>query len=115
MLVNESLDPQHTLDANEDIYVASMFELLCEMNTSFTAEPRLAESWQPNDELTEWTFVTRSGVKFHDGEPFTARDAAYTLSRISIPTLGRSICPLGATSLIPTGSQHRMRIISSCG
>jgi peptide/nickel transport system substrate-binding protein len=88
VLVNESLDPQHTLDANEDIFVATMFELLCEMNTSFTAQPRLAESWKPNDALTEWTFVTRTGVNFHDGGPFTAKDAAYTLSRILDPDTG---------------------------
>lgn len=87
-LVNESLDPQHTLDANEDIYSNAMYELLCEMNTSFKPVPRLAESWRANADLTRWTFVIRKGVKFHDGGPLTARDPAHTLSRILDPKVG---------------------------
>src|SRR5690606_11086327 len=29
--------------------------------------PYLAESIEPNDDLTEWTVVIREGIKFHDG------------------------------------------------
>ncbi len=36
--------------------------------------PALAESWSANDELTEWTFNLREGVKFHDGTDFGADD-----------------------------------------
>ena len=34
----------------------------------------LAESYEPNDDLTEWTFTLREGVTFHDGSPFDAND-----------------------------------------
>ncbi|MGH9116806.1 MAG: ABC transporter substrate-binding protein [Acidimicrobiales bacterium] len=34
----------------------------------------LAESFEPNDDLTEWTFALREGVTFHDGTPFDAND-----------------------------------------
>jgi peptide/nickel transport system substrate-binding protein len=40
--------------------------------------PDLAVSWEPNDDLTEWTFVLREGVTWHDGEPFTADDVVFT-------------------------------------
>lgn len=34
----------------------------------------LAEEWEPNEDLTEWTFTLREGVTFHDGTPLTADD-----------------------------------------
>ena len=40
--------------------------------------PGLAESWQAVDPLT-WRFKMRANVKFHDGQPFTAEDAKFTL------------------------------------
>jgi len=36
--------------------------------------PGLAESWEVNDELTEWTFHLREGVTFHDGSMLDAND-----------------------------------------
>jgi ABC-type transport system substrate-binding protein len=36
--------------------------------------PALAESYEANEELTEWTFTLRSGVKFHDGSDLDAQD-----------------------------------------
>jgi ABC-type transport system substrate-binding protein len=41
-------------------------------------EPGLAESFEPNDDLTEWTFTLRSGVKFHDGTDLDANDVVRT-------------------------------------
>jgi peptide/nickel transport system substrate-binding protein len=38
------------------------------------AVPSLAESWEPNDDLTVWTFHLRDGVTFHDGSAFDATD-----------------------------------------
>jgi peptide/nickel transport system substrate-binding protein len=36
--------------------------------------PDLAESWSSSDDGNDLTFKLRSGVKWHDGKPFTARD-----------------------------------------
>ncbi|HVM00093.1 MAG TPA: ABC transporter substrate-binding protein [Egibacteraceae bacterium] len=41
-------------------------------------EPWLAESAEPNDDFTEWTVTIRDGVTWHDGEPLTAEDVAFT-------------------------------------
>jgi peptide/nickel transport system substrate-binding protein len=40
--------------------------------------PDLAESWSWNPAQTEVTFKLRSGVKWHDGKPFTAKDVKCT-------------------------------------
>ena len=37
-------------------------------------KPSLAESCDPNADLTEWTCKLRAGVKFHDGSTFDAND-----------------------------------------
>lgn len=36
--------------------------------------PSLAEEYEPNDDLTEWTFTLRDGVTFHDGTSLDAGD-----------------------------------------
>ena len=36
--------------------------------------PALAERYEPNEDLTEWTFHLRKNVKFHDGSVFDASD-----------------------------------------
>src|SRR5215471_21816202 len=40
--------------------------------------PDLATSWAWNEDGTELTFQLRHGVKFHDGQPFTAKDVQCT-------------------------------------
>src|SRR5690606_12922137 len=41
----------------------------------------LAESWENRDDLT-WVFHLREGVTFHNGEPFTAEGAKFTLDTV---------------------------------
>jgi len=42
-------------------------------------EPSLAESYEPNDDLTEWIFHLRQGVLFHDGSSLDANDVVLSL------------------------------------
>ncbi|MBE1494783.1 peptide/nickel transport system substrate-binding protein [Amycolatopsis lexingtonensis] len=46
------------------------------------ASPALAESWTPSADKLTWTFKIRTGVKWSDGKPVTAKDAAYTFNRM---------------------------------
>lgn len=59
-----------------------------EINGTAT-EPILAESCEPNEDLTVWTCALRQGVKFHDGSDFDASDVVATFNmglNISSPT-----------------------------
>jgi ABC-type transport system substrate-binding protein len=44
--------------------------------------PKLAESYEVNDELTEWTFHLREGVLFHDGSTLDANDVVLTYAAL---------------------------------
>ena len=41
-------------------------------------QPGLAESWTSSADGLTWTFKIRSGVKWSDGQPLTAKDIAFT-------------------------------------
>ncbi|MGY6255851.1 ABC transporter substrate-binding protein, partial [Paraburkholderia caledonica] len=51
-------------------------------------KPALALSWKPNDKGDVWTFKLRENVKFHDGQPFTAKDVVATFDRLADPATG---------------------------
>jgi peptide/nickel transport system substrate-binding protein len=44
--------------------------------------PEYAESWSSSPDGLTWTFKIRSGMKWQDGEPATARDAAFTFDYV---------------------------------
>ena len=42
----------------------------------------IAESWKTSDDKLTWTFTIRKGMKWSDGQPVTAKDAAFTFNRM---------------------------------
>ncbi len=55
-------------------------------NPDLTVRPDLAESWEINDDASEWTFHLRAGGKWSDGEPFTSGDFAYYYEDVLLNT-----------------------------
>src|SRR5689334_25181954 len=55
-----------------------MFDQHVPQNSLQSIVPDLATNWEWNEDGTELTFKLRQGVKFHNGEPFTARDVKCT-------------------------------------
>lgn len=53
-----------------------------------TVVPSLATSWEANEDATVWTFELREDVTWHDGEPFTAEDVAFTFDLITTEGIG---------------------------
>jgi len=50
--------------------------------------PDLATGWKVNEEGTVFTFNLRRGVKWHDGEPFTADDIIWNYNALVNPETG---------------------------
>jgi peptide/nickel transport system substrate-binding protein len=61
----------------------ALYELVYDTPVSVDASgefvPELAESWEVSDDGLTWTMTIVEGATFHDGEPLTAEDVAYTI------------------------------------
>ena len=54
-------------------------------NETLKLEPCLAESWEISPDQLTYTFHLRHGVKWHDGQPFTADDVKFTFDKLMDP------------------------------
>ena len=76
-----SLDPQVQLSGGMLQYSHMVFDPLVRWTQDMKFEARLAEKWERLDENT-MRFYLRKGVKFHSGNPFTAKDVVWTVERL---------------------------------
>nr|WP_316650697.1 ABC transporter substrate-binding protein [uncultured Gellertiella sp.] len=59
-----------------------VFDGLVTLTPDGKPEPRLATSWSSSENLTVWTFKLRTGVRFHDGRAFGAKDVLWSYKRM---------------------------------
>ncbi|HYM68981.1 MAG TPA: ABC transporter substrate-binding protein [bacterium] len=79
-----SLDPANdTATMAMDTY-SSMFDALVSFDAKIVLHPSLAASWRAVTPTT-WEFALASGVMFHNGDPMTSDDVAYSINRIVAP------------------------------
>lgn len=73
-----NLDPRIGTDAQSERIDELIFDSLVRKDSQFNLQPDLATSWENPDPLT-YIFHLRSNVRFHNGQPLTARDVKWTL------------------------------------
>ncbi len=79
-----SLDPAEAYEFSGLEAVAQFYDRLISYPPDNVADIRglIAESWSVSDDGLTFTFKIRDGIKFHSGNPLTAKDVEYSLRRV---------------------------------
>jgi peptide/nickel transport system substrate-binding protein len=76
--------------------------------------PYLCASWTASDDLKTWTWNVRKGIKFNNGDDFTADDCIFTMQQWLDPAVGSSLKGLVGGYLEPSGiekvNDHQFRL-----
>jgi oligopeptide transport system substrate-binding protein len=86
----KGIDPHLVSGVIEGNIIRAIFEGLCVDHPEKNAEclPGVAESWESNEDFTQWTFNLRTNALWSDGAPITAEDFIFSYHRILSPNLG---------------------------
>lgn len=85
----QSLDPHEATAVADGKIISSLLEGLVrpDVRESGKVHPGMAESWERNDDATEWRFHLREAF-WSDGKPVTSYDFAYAFHRLLHPAFG---------------------------
>jgi peptide/nickel transport system substrate-binding protein len=75
-----TLDPQGANDVVSVAVQSAAYEPLIGVSPTLQLEPVLATSWERVAD-DRWRIKLRPSVRFHDGQPFTADDVVFTVTR----------------------------------
>ncbi len=109
----DTLDPQIQRSRPAQILTDHIFDPLVRWKDTKLSDivPALALSWERSEGDLLWTFKLRQGVLFHDGTPFDAAAAKFSLERAMDPKTGspnRSL--FGPIDRIEAPDAHTLRI-----
>jgi len=81
----ESIDPAQDQDTTQDFVIMQLNATLVYPDKDLNIKPGLAEKWDVSPDGLTYTFKLRSGLKWSDGTPFTAKDVEYSFKRLFDP------------------------------
>lgn len=73
-----SFYPLGTWTGNQFLLYNLVFSTLVELDVDLNLRGDLAESWEISEDATTFTFHLRQNVTWHDGQPFTSKDVAFS-------------------------------------
>lgn len=82
-----SLDMPKAAEKNATNVCWSIYDSLIWVDENGVVQPALAESWTVSEDQKTYTFQLRQGVRFHNGEPFTADAVVFSWKRASAPDM----------------------------
>jgi peptide/nickel transport system substrate-binding protein len=78
----KSLDPYTLNESTTHGHLGNVYEGLIARDKDLKIIPALAESWEIKEDPSHWRFHLRKGVKFQNGDPFTADDVVFSADRV---------------------------------
>ncbi|MCR9255470.1 MAG: ABC transporter substrate-binding protein [Alphaproteobacteria bacterium] len=103
MRVQEMTDPATFSWAEMSNQARHIGEFLTITGPDNITRPYLAESWSASEDLKTWEFKLRKGVKWSNGDDFTADDVVFNFTRWLDPKTGSSNIGLFATMVEEVG------------
>ena len=83
--------------------IRQVAEYLTWTNGKNISYPYLLENWEVSEDLKTWTLNLRKGIRFNNGDPFTADDVLFTFNQWLNKDVGSSMLGLVGKYLDPTG------------
>ena len=93
---NDTFDPAKFTYGNDYIRGRTFYNTLTVPNENNEPQPELAESWEPDQTGSAWTFKLRKGVTFHDGSAMTVQDVIFSIMRHKAEETASTARPLVA-------------------
>ncbi len=85
-----TMDPHSQNVGTVTMVLQQIYDTLISRNQELGLAPGLATRWE-QQEPTRWRFWLREGVKFHEGQAFTADDVVFSVTRAQQPTSNYAI------------------------
>jgi len=103
------IDPHRSNDQWSAALINQIFERLIDQDADGGLHPSLATGWRQIDELT-YEFDIRQGVYFHNGEPLTANDVAFSLIRAATSPTSATFLGMLNPEAIYALDDHTLRL-----
>ena len=107
-----TMDPHKQGDIVSMNALINMFDCLTERTVDNRLGPRLATGWNAVDDR-RWRFQLRTGVRFHNGEPFDAGSAKFSIERVLDPATASPIVELRYVTGVEIVDDHTVDILTS--
>ncbi|WP_040158996.1 ABC transporter substrate-binding protein [Nigerium massiliense] len=78
-------NPLAPFAGGEQLAMSLLYDNLVSIGPDFAFIPRLAESWDVNENATKYTFHLRPNLKWSDGQAFSSKDVLFTFNAIANP------------------------------
>lgn len=90
----DTLNPILTKNTYTSDFLSFIYEGLTKLDEKQQAVPQLSDAWSVSADGLIWNFHIRDGIKWQDGQPFTAADVEFTIRALLNPGIDSVYKPL---------------------